>query len=142
MELITRPTTDNLGKIPSEIVGLLRLHINVGYFFTTTINSPHINSSKRTFLKATLSLLPVSQEKYSQFQRGKYLMVPEILLFSACYSKKFEPLANRRQQRFSAQHKQRKKKSAPSSTAQDIIACVTAPERKMSTKWLMLKISR
>ena len=50
-------------------------------------------------------------------------MVPEVLLFSACYSKKFEPLANRRQQRFSAQNKQRKKRSAPSSTAQDIILC-------------------
>ena len=50
-------------------------------------------------------------------------MVLEVLLFSACYSKKFEPLANRRQQRFSAQNKQRKKRSAPSSTAQDIILC-------------------
>ena len=36
MELITRPTTDNLGKISSEIAGLLRLHVNTGYFFTTT----------------------------------------------------------------------------------------------------------
>ena len=27
---------DNLEKIPSEIAGLLRLHVNAGYFFTTT----------------------------------------------------------------------------------------------------------
>ena len=36
MELITRPTIDNLEKIPSEIAGLLRLPVNAGYFFTTT----------------------------------------------------------------------------------------------------------
>ena len=50
-------------------------------------------------------------------------MFPEVLQFSACYSKKIEPLAKRRQQRFSAQNKQRKKRSAPSSTAQNIIFC-------------------
>ena len=35
-ELITRPTTDNLEKIPSEIAGLLRLHVNAKYLFATT----------------------------------------------------------------------------------------------------------
>ena len=124
MELITRPTIDNLEKIPSEIAGLLRLPVNAGYFFTTTRRftwptlrvhqlPPHkqLLNVFKSYTFTTSCKLEVSERAMNYYLKVSH--------GSRCSSVFFLPLqklwaAKRRQQR-SAQIKRRKKILAPSS---------------------------
>ena len=90
-----------ISNIPSEIAGLLRLHVNAGYFLPRLGGLPDLPSG---------FILPLHKQLLNVFKSytfttscelgvifsviiSKYLMVPEVLLFSSCHSKNFEPLS-------------------------------------------------
>ena len=90
-----------ISNIPSEIAGLLRLHVNAGYFLPRLGSLPDLPSGFILPLHKQLLNVFKSYSFTTSCELGvifsviisKYLMVPEVLLFSSCHSKNFEPLS-------------------------------------------------